>query len=81
MGKRLDDTSAIANTPLRGKGERMETTEIRKIENGYITRRTSYQDGDYSVAEIHSEGYPAPDRSSDAGSESMKRAVDHLNRK
>lgn len=54
---RLNDTNALISRPL-AEGE-CETREVRKIDNGYITRTSSYgPSGSYRSSESFSPDVP-----------------------
>lgn len=80
MGKRLNDTGALAATPFAGSGDTREhhTTEIRKIDNGYITRQSHDDDLGYRSVETYSADHPGKTPTVGHGSDSMKRAVDFM---
>lgn len=79
MVKRLSDTAAIVATPAFGKDPEnfSETVNVRKIDNGYIKRTTTYGEGQYRERETYSADKPnaAPDQGS-----SMERATEYLQR-
>lgn len=57
MGKRLNDTAAVAAMPVPTAPGVNKTCEVsvREISNGYIERRTTYGDGmdDYKSSETY----------------------------
>ncbi len=80
-GKRLSDVGALVATPFGGDENKREhhTKEIRKIDNGYVTRE-SHDDGlGYTSMETYSAEHPdkAPGMIG-AGTDSMKRAVSFM---
>ena len=80
MSKRLSDTGALTATPFGGKENEREhhTKEIRKIDNGYITRE-SHDDGlGYRSMETYSAEHP--EKSGEIGGKGnpMAKAVDFM---
>lgn len=61
MAKRLSDTAAIAGAPSVGDdGCKSINISVEKIENGYVTRTSSYGTGmdDYKSKEVYSAAAP-----------------------
>lgn len=58
---RLNDTAAIAKAPLRNGGTR--TVSVEKIDNGYLTRTSEYNDkvGSYKSSTTYSREAPSGD--------------------
>lgn len=75
MAKRLNDTIAVAATPMDHNVS--ETVSTRKIDNGFIKCKSTYNGTESSYSETyHPNKNPAPD----AGGGSMKKALDYLER-
>lgn len=84
MAKRLNDTDAIVAMPMRGTsgGNESMNIDVRKIDNGYITRETRYSDGGgYQSKETYSPTKPSLNPSIGKGGNLMKGATDYLNKK
>lgn len=85
MGDRFSDTVALSSTPFGGNENSREhhTKEIRKIDNGYITRE-NHDDGlGFTSMETYSANHPS---AGDPGilcndKSSMSRAVNFMNKK
>lgn len=56
---RLNDTAAIARAPMRNGGTR--TVSVEKIDNGYLTRTSEYNDkvGSYKSSTTYSKDAPS----------------------
>ena len=56
---RLNDTSALVSQPMRNGGT--VTKSVRKIDNGYITKTSEYNDktGQYKCASEYSKDVPS----------------------
>lgn len=80
MGKRLSDTATLAGTPFGGNEDQREhhTKEVRKIDNGYITRESHDDSLGYRSMETYSAEHPGSTPTVGHGSDSMKRAVDFM---
>lgn len=78
MGKRLSDTAALAGPAYSLSGSQERTIAVRKIDNGYIVRESSYNDGNYSSCEHYSK--TAPNLGENKAENPMKRAKDYMER-
>lgn len=80
MGKRLSDTAALVNSPGPSGVRETESasTDIRKIDNGWLTRRTHY-DGRRAIS-TETFTPDRPDVDLGQGLDPMKRAKDYMNK-
>ncbi len=71
----------ITSIPKSGKMGKNESVsiDVRSIDNGYVTRRSQYGDGTYSSTESYSKEKPS--LAEMPTSNSMKAAVDYLNKR
>lgn len=88
MPKRLNDTKAIAESPVRiGRGAVGETLtiDVRPIDNGFITRHSHFKEhGDYSCKETYSSERPnihKTQNTEETAPNPMRAAISALNRK
>lgn len=82
---RMSDTAALVSTPFGGKENSREhhSKEIRKIDNGYVTRE-SHDDGlGFTSMETYSAEHPAAGEAGVLKNDhnAMSKAVAHLNKK
>ena len=80
MSKRLSDVKALVSTPFGGKQDAREhhTKEVRKIDNGYITRESHDDSLGYRSVETYSAEHPGSTPTVGHGSDSMSRAVNFM---
>jgi hypothetical protein len=77
-GKRLNDTAVLQAAPACGEMADYTTKEIRKIENGYVTRETRSGDGSYNSTERYSPNHPNADNATFGSGNAMAKAVDFM---
>ncbi len=83
MAKRLSDVNALMATPFGGGENPREhhTKEIRKIDNGYVTRE-SHDDGlGYRSMETYTPEHPEASAAVGGDCGSMAKAVEFMNKK
>lgn len=81
MGKRMNDTSAIAAMPVCGSAE-YSSKNVRKIDNGYLTSCHQSGPAGFMSYETYSKEFPTDSPKSsgelDSNPSAMKRAVDFM---
>lgn len=83
MAKRMNDTKAVKAMPAMGgslgNGDSL-SVDVRKIDNGYITRSSSYKNDEYHSRESYSPDKPDFSVQSDTQQESstLRKAIDSM---
>ena len=76
--RELNDTAAIQSMPIDPvQKDEYTSLNVRKIDNGYLTRTSSNKDGQYSSSEVYSKDPPQAS-SDDAQGSPMARALRYL---
>ena len=76
----LNDTAALQATPADNlQKHESRSTDVRKIENGFVVRESSSKDGMYESREFYSPVDPTVSEDSEPANP-MRKAVDYMKR-